>query len=154
MAAQWVLFYAMVAANLGGGGYALVRGQAVHRWAVAVFTGGVVVQLALCQLASFVGLSRLDTAVTIDMIDNGAMCSGFLAVALFYERANWVIVLMMLQAMQLGLDGFAFQNDRASTQLEFPEAANLINILEMMALGVATSLRRTRMSIFGCHATT
>ena len=142
MAAQWFLFYAMVAANLGGGGYALIRGRAVHRWVASVFILGVGIQVACWQLFIACGVSRPDAIVTIDMISNVVMCAGFLALALCYGKADWILAVMMLQAAQLSLDGFVFETNRLQTRLEFPDVANVLTILELSALAAATALRR------------
>lgn len=144
MAAQWLLFYAMIGANFGGGGYALVRGHAAHRWASAVFVGGIALQLTLLQIAAAQGASRVSVAVTTDTIANSVMCLGFLSIAICYERGRWVIGLLLLQAAQLCLDGFVFDDDPMTTRLEFPAAANVITILEMTWLGAAVWWARRR----------
>ena len=135
MAAQWFLFYAMVATNLTGGGGALLWGRAVHRWIAAVFVLGIGVQVLCWRLAVACGISRPDAMVTIDMIDNVVMCAGFLILAMRYDRADWILLIMVLQATQLGFDGFVFQDDRDRTRFEFPDAANMLNIAEMTVLG-------------------
>ncbi len=146
MSASWLLYYAMLAAHIVGGGYAMIFGRNLHRVAVGVVVVGVVLQFALCALASTLGHSIDSVCVVIDMVDNGVMCSAFLGMALLNPKASWLLVIILLQAAELALDGLVFGSEPAPLRSGFADAANALNILVLVVIAVAAALRRGRES--------
>ena len=140
--AEWALYYAMIAAHVLGGGYTLVRGQGVHRLVLLVLAIGVALELVGVSALVAAGLPIHDVSVNFDLGLNLLMCSALLAVALRFDKDNWILLLMAFQACNLALDAFVFQNDAAPTRAYFADAANALNIGGLVTMALAAAWAR------------
>ena len=126
------------------GGYILVRGAASQRWTVALIAGGLLLQQLMVLSAERAGLDIRGCAVTVDLLTNGMICAGFLALALRYRRENWLLAAMGLQAAELLLDSFVFQDEHMVNHLAFPDVANGLALMTLVVLAWATARSRGR----------
>lgn len=144
MSAAWLLYYAMLAAHIVGGGYALVRGRAAHRAAVLIIFAGVALQLSLCALSGRLGYALPSVCVVIDMIDNAAMCSAFLYMAPKMRQEIWLLALILLQSAELAIDGLVFGAQTHAPYARFADVSNTLNIFMLLTIASAAALSRRK----------
>ena len=146
MSAEWLIYYASVAAYVVGGGYPFLQGGSVHRITAAVLLLGYIAELVGCAILITWHIPIGAVCVNFEFGLNLVMGLILMTLALHYRDAAFLAVVILLLAVQIGLNAFVFDDDPAVVKSHFTEAANLLNVAQFTALclAVARAHARTR----------
>lgn len=141
MLGAWILYYLAWAAHLVVGGYALARGSAPAKFVIFVVFAALIFEQSLLAVRISPGhLSYL----WLEVATNCLQCLGLLIITLRYRAANWLVVVLLIKAAELGLDGCILQPNPDLSHAILPQVSNALSLIMMGVLAWEMSRKLPR----------